>query len=276
MSGPIYTFASEGETQEVITADEAEALLGASDSRAEEVGSDRHRRDAPGPVYRIEAVRGRFRIAHTESEARRGDIIRANQSARLIPHGKPIFASVDAMPRSGEAELLVRISDFDLFPDPVASMFAASDENDKDVPAASDGQDSASWSGNFDTEAFAAMSRDGSTADGENYYLLDVPAGANEVTIHGVMDETSESAWSSGDELDMWIEFVGHSERDGSEVITRRSGSNSAEYRITSDERQGFVTTSVPAVDQVRVGVNWTIDPNVIGSRPFSYHAVVK
>lgn len=280
--GPIYEFSSQGETQEVITADEAEALIGASDSRAEEVASDRHdSRYAPGPVYRYEVLQGRFRLAHREEDARRGDVLKSNQTGRLMPHGRGMYAYVDRLPNGGgPAKLMLRIADFDLWPDPVSEMFSAGDgEDEADVPAAGDGQHPITWTGDLQNEQFGGT-LGGTTDNGYGYLTLEAPRAADELVVNLAPDTSADRAgtWYDGDELSVFVEYVANSLDERGEVVTRRDASLNPDLRSTGPDEQVFISSAVPVADTIRVGVATSWDSSSGGAdlKPINFHAIVK
>lgn len=128
--GPEFVADAQGDTVEVITDEEAKRAY------QEAVDAAGAESDLP-PTFAVEVLAGRWRIDHTDAAPRRGQVVRSNQPGKLNAYGRSMSAYVDAMPATGNAKIKVRRVGFDWIPEPVASVFSAT-EGDETVPASSD------------------------------------------------------------------------------------------------------------------------------------------
>jgi hypothetical protein len=183
--GPIFEATDVGDETEIITREEAE--------RAYQEAKD----DADGysipPTFKVRVLAGRFRLAHSDAIAKRGDVLKINQPGNLNPYGQPMKARVDALPSDGgKARMLVRRTGFDLSLDPVAEFLSAQEgEQTADIPAASDGY-----------ENFSAVQD--LIADGALGTILSPPGRADQIAIRAVSrDNNSFSATFAFDQTDL-------------------------------------------------------------------------
>lgn len=233
--GPEYNFTSVGDTAEIV-----------SDTEAQDLTQE-------GVRLKVEVLSGRFRFAHRRSDARRGDILRDNQSAELDPHGEPIHCYVDNLGNNGEARLLVRRAQFELIPDPVSRMFSAgvSEPDGSDVPVATEESDE------HHTEVdFGADTSTNSDGYEEYRFTLSPPSRASEVTIHA----DTLPAFPTGSTVWSYIRF-GHGTGQNSDDPVTVTGStpsgtyDNPDYRMSIDGTDDyiFVTADVPSFETLQI-----------------------
>lgn len=257
MDGPVYEFSAEGETQEVITNAEAERL------------------EEEGVPLKVEAMSGNFRLAHRESDARRGDLMRTGEKAVLRPRGSGIHAYVDSMPADGPARLLVRRRTFDISFEPVNAFFSAGETEGTDAPAASDGYDTVTIETQHSASEFAGLANDGQTATtGENYVSLSPPRAASTLTMMADL----QGGWTDTDEVTMFVEWAQADRRDNETVVTYRDDADNPDYGTTGADGSAFVSVDVPVGErgEARVGVTvQQLDGSVLDATSV-FHAVIR